>query len=211
MAERSTRFGGLLIRYDEDVLEPRDWTLRQAHWAQDRAGGAPPGPVLELCAGAGQIGLVVARATGRAVTQVDVDPRACVLARANALEAGIESDVRCGRPGEVLAAEERFAIILADPPYIPSRDTALYPDDPRLAIDGGPDGLVVARRCLGVMGGHLTDGGFAILQLRDLGQLEALRDEVRASGLVVTEQRTYAGRGALVLLERASLDGEVSR
>ena len=202
MAERSTSFGGLLIRYDEGVLEPRDWTLGQAQWAEARSGGAPAGAVLELCAGAGQIGLVVARATGRGLIQVDVNPRACALARVNAREAGIGADVRCGGPSEVLAPEERFPVILADPPYIPSADTALYPDDPALAIDGGPDGLVVARQCLGVVREHLAEGGFAILQLRDLDQLEALGSDVRTGGLVVAEQRAYPGRGALALLER---------
>jgi methylase of polypeptide subunit release factors len=203
MAERSTSFGGLLIRYDEDVLEPRDWTLQQARWAEAGSARAPAGPVLELCAGAGQIGLVLARGTGRPLVQVDVDPRACALARANAREAAIGADVRCGQPGDVLGAGERFPIILADPPYIPSSDTALHPDDPRLAIDGGPDGLVVARQCLGVIGAHLAEGGFAVLQLRDLDQLEALGDGVRAGGLVVVGQLACEDRGALARLERA--------
>lgn len=200
--ERSTNFGGLCIRYGHGVLEPRGWTLQQARWAVAGAGGAPAGSVLELCAGVGHIGLVVAQTTGRTIVQVDVDPRACAWARTNASAAGVVSDVRCGPFGQVLADGERFPVILADPPYIPSRDTARYPDDPRLAIDGGPDGLAVARDCLTVIGDHLVEGGFAILQLRDTGQVEALTDDVRARRLVTAEQRVHQGRGVLVRLER---------
>ena len=111
----------------------------------------------------------------------------------------------------MLAPGERFAIVLADPPYIPSRDTVRHPGDPRLAIDGGPDGLAVARQCLSAIGGHLAEGGFAILQLRDLDQVGELVDDARARGLVVTGQRTCADRGALALLERSNPDGDRSK
>ena len=55
-----TRFGGLDIAYDATVLEPRGWTLAQSVVALDLEPALPPGAVLELCSGAGHIGLVVA-------------------------------------------------------------------------------------------------------------------------------------------------------
>ncbi|MEN3273049.1 MAG: hypothetical protein V7636_1810, partial [Actinomycetota bacterium] len=60
-----TSFGGLEIAFDDGVLTPRPWTIEQSQWAIELLHALPDGPVLELCCGAGQIGLVVAHATGR--------------------------------------------------------------------------------------------------------------------------------------------------
>ena len=63
-APRTTRFGPLDIEYDERVLEPRAWTLAQSEWAAQLLTGAGDEPLLELCAGAGQIGLAAAEREG---------------------------------------------------------------------------------------------------------------------------------------------------
>ena len=65
----------------------------------------------------------------------------------------------------VLRPEERFALVLADPPYIPSTDTGTFPEDPLSAIDGGDDGLDLARLCLSVAATHLAAGREVLLQL----------------------------------------------
>ena len=51
----------LEISYDQRVLEPRPWTAAQSRWASSLFRVLPPGPVLELCAGAGHIGLLAVR------------------------------------------------------------------------------------------------------------------------------------------------------
>lgn len=196
-------FGGLTIRFDGNVLAPRPWTLEQSRWAIEVAADVPDGAVLELCAGVGQIGLVVGRATGRLLVQVDVDERACALARANAADAHVDSDVRCGDAEAVLADGERFPLVLADPPYIPSGRTDRYDGDPELAIDGGDDGLELARRCLRATAVHLTDDGRALLQLGGPAQAHDLAREVPSYGLAEVERRTYGEDRSLVLLRRA--------
>ena len=50
------RFGPVDIRHDDEVLEPRPWTIAQAEWASE----LPAGPMLELGCGAGHIGLAAA-------------------------------------------------------------------------------------------------------------------------------------------------------
>ena len=157
MATDELRFGPIEVAYDDDVLEPRPWTIEQSRWAVDLLGDRPDGAVLELCAGVGHIGLVVGHETGRALVQVDVDARACDLARRNAERAGVATDVRCGELAEALAAHERFALVLADPPYVPSDDVDDLPEDPEDAIDGGDDGvlvLLVRRGSAGAPGGR---------------------------------------------------------
>jgi methylase of polypeptide subunit release factors len=203
MTLRRSRFGPLEIAYDDAVLEPRPWTLEQSRWAAALLDDLPAGPVLELCAGAGQIGLVVAVETGRPLVQVDVDSRACTHARANAERAGVASDVRCGDLEEAVAAGERFPLVLADPPYIPSDEVDDLPGDPHAAIDGGADGLDVARTCVAVAAAHLVDGGLVLLQLKSVEQAELLRPVPADRGLEILEVRAVADAGALALLGAA--------
>lgn len=203
MPEQVMDFGGLRIAFDDDVLQPRPWTLEQSRWATSLLADAPGGPLLELCAGAGQIGLVVANATGRRLVQVDIDERACEFARRNAAAAGITTDVRCVRLEDAVADTERFPLVLADPPYVPADDVDDLPDDPGHAIDGGGDGLAIARRCLAVGGGHLRAGGLVLVQLGGPDQAAALAGEAGAYGLAEVETRTYRGDRALLLLREA--------
>lgn len=195
-------FGPLRIAYDRKVLEPRPWTLAQARWAVELSPVADDGAVLELCSGAGQIGLVVAVESGRGLVQVDDDEHACRWARHNAEAAGIAADVRCAPVDAALSAEERFPLALADPPYVPSGDARHLVDDPRHAIDGGADGLDVARRCLVVAGAHLVAGGRLLLQTRGAAQAARLAAHAAAAGLTLVEVRQHAADRAVALLRR---------
>ena len=65
-------------------------------------------------------------------------------------------EIRRGRIDEAIAPEERFVGILADPPWVPSAQTSEFSDDPLTAIDGGEDGLALARVCLQVIDRHLA-------------------------------------------------------
>lgn len=200
-------FGSLNIQFDDSVLRPRPWTIAQSMWADELLIDAPNGAVLELCSGAGHMGLMVASLVIRDFVLVDVDATACSYARANARAAGVADrvEVRTGSMDAMIAADERFALILADPPWVPSGETRRFPLDPLLAIDGGTDGLDVARICVEVIGGHLIDGGVAILQLGNANQVSTIgtylasRPEI---GLRIRETRTFTGEGVLVCLMR---------
>ena len=196
-------FGTLRVTYDERILRPRPWTAQQSRWAAELlAGSAPAGPVLELCSGAGHIGLLAIALQPRALVCVDRSPVACAFARSNAAEAGLAHlvQVRESSLEAALAPGEHFAVILADPPWVPSRRTATFPEDPLEAIDGGPDGLDVARACLRVAASHLLPGGSLLLQLGGHDQVATLAREL--DGLVVSETRDGDG-GVLVRLTAA--------
>lgn len=160
------RFGPVLIRYDSHVLRPRSWTLLQSEWAAELAATAPAGPMVELCSGAGQIGLAAAVLADRDLVQVEKDSVAAGFARANAVAAGRGDrvQVRSASLQAALHPGERFGVMLADPPYLPSVRVRLWPQDPPAAIDGGPDGLSIARECLRVAARHLIVGGHLLLQ-----------------------------------------------
>ena len=197
-------FGSLRIAYDERLLEPRDWTTAQSYWAADLIAHAPEGPVLELCAGAGHIGLLAVATRPRDLVAVDLNPVACEYVERNAAAAGLADRVQV-REGDIegaLGPDERFAVVIADPPWVRRAETARFPEDPLIAIDGGDDGLDLARSCVRAIGRHLLPGGSGVLQLGNQAQVTALADLMAASGLCVHETRDYQ-RGVLVRLDRA--------
>ncbi len=181
---RSLRYAGLTIEYDHRVLEPRPWTELQARWAAELAESAPSGRLLELCSGAGHIGLAAAALSGRSVVCVDLDPVACYFTGLNAEGAGLAEQVEVRRAplGEALAPDERFALALADPPWVASDDLAAYPEDPRTAIDGGPGGLDLAHECVRSCRGHLAEGGSLLLQVGSIEQADAVAAVAASDG-----------------------------
>ncbi len=197
------RFGGLDIAYDHRVLEPRPWTLLQSEWASELSPGAPDGPILELCCGAGHIGLAAAGVTGRPLVQVDASQPAAELAALNAAAANIASEVRCGDLAQVVGERGHFPLVLADPPYLPSAMVADHPDDPTDAIDGGPDGLSVIRRCLPLIEACMHPEGAALVQVHGETQASVLRGEL-PSGLEFAGSRSHDAHRAVVLLTRHS-------
>jgi methylase of polypeptide subunit release factors len=196
-------FDGLTIAFDARVLRPRPWTAEQSRWAACLLSELPPGPVLELCSGAGQIGLAAVRRTDRSLVCVDADPAAVDFGRDNAREAGLAGVVefRLGRIDDVLGPEETFSLIIADPPWVTSAEVSRYPEDPRSAIDGGDDGLAVARLCLLGIDEHLDDGGAALLQLGSVDQVAELLS-LGSGSLRCVEVRQYDG-GVVARLDRA--------
>lgn len=215
LRRRTLRFGPIEVAYDDRVLVPRPWTLGQSRWAADLAADAEPGPILELCCGAGHIGLAAAVESNRAIVQVDADPVAAAYARANAAAAGWagRTEVRCATVDTALDPDERFPLVIADPPYLPRREIGRFPDDPVAAIDGGPDGLDLVRTCLAVAARHLLPGAPVVLQVagpRQADEVEALvrRSHVgepaadRLADLSVEDRRVVDDERALVLLVR---------
>lgn len=200
---RTTSFGPLMVEYDDRVLRPRAWTLLQSRWAAELARDAPGGPLLELCAGAGQIGLAAAVLAGRNLVQIEADPVAAWYASANAQRAGWaqRTEIRVGLISQTIADAERFALILADPPYLDSDSVSRWPDDPVSAVDGGPDGLRLIGECLTVARNHLTSEGRMLLQVAGAGQADRVRDEL-APNLRCAATRAVDQHGAIMLLER---------
>ncbi len=197
-------FGPIMVAFDASVLRPRMWTLAQAEWAAELV--ATGAPLLEVGCGAGHIGLAAAVMSGSRLVQVDRDPAACRWAGLNAAAGGCGDRVeqRCGTAADVLAEGEVFDVVIADPPYVPSDEIALYPEDPPGAIDGGPDGLEEVRRFLGDIAGHVGPEGSVLLQVRGATQIDELARWLAhpsSPALVVTEARSYGELRAIARLQ----------
>lgn len=196
-------FGDLEVLWDERVLRPRLWTTAQSHWAAALAPSCPDGPVLELFCGAGQIGLLVASLTGRPLIQVDNHAAATAYARRNAEAAGVAADVRTASVEDALAPSERAAIVVLDPPWVPSADVGRFPEDPLAAIDGGPDGTGLLVAGLEVALRHLLPGGHVVAQVGTPDQVEVVRrllaaPDASGASWVVRETRAYLPDGILL-------------
>lgn len=140
--------------------------------------------VLDLGTGSGNIAVALAKACACVqVTAVDVSPMALELARQNAIENGVAGQIRfvcedmgifCKTFGGTYGP---YDIIISNPPYIPTADLASLPRDvqrePRLALDGGPDGLRFYRHLLEHAPACLAAGGFLAFEIGD-GQLPGI-------------------------------------
>jgi methylase of polypeptide subunit release factors len=204
-----TDFGGLAVAFDDRVLRPRSWTVLQSDWARELLPTLPAGDVLELCAGVGHIGLRAVLGSDRRLLMVDMNEVACRYAGLNAQHARLsrQVDIRCGAMERCLDAEERFALVIADPPWVPSSSCDQHPGDPLHAIDGGADGLDLVRSALRATAAHLLPWGAALLQVAGIDQVRAVEREVEADArleLEVVGQRLGEG-GAVVHLCRRSL------
>jgi release factor glutamine methyltransferase len=168
------RFGGLRVAVRPGVFVPRarsELLAAQAvSWARQSIEDGQRGPVVvDLCCGTGALGLVVAtRVPGVLLHAVDLDPAAVVCARENLAGLGA---VHTGDLDEPLPADlrGRVDLLVANVPYVPTDAVATLPveardHEPRLALDGGPDGLDVVRRVAALAPGWLAPGGSVLVE-----------------------------------------------
>jgi len=156
-------FCGLRISVGAGVFVPR---FRSEFLAQQAAAlGLPGAVVLDMCCGSGALGAAVAAVLGWVeLHSADIDPGELVFAHRNVAAAGghvHEGDLFAPLPAGLRG---RVNILIANVPYVPTREVALLPaearvHEPRVALDGGPDGLGVLRRVAAAAPRWLTPGG----------------------------------------------------
>jgi release factor glutamine methyltransferase len=148
-------FRSLALSVDARVLVPRPDTETAVDVAlaalAARPSGAPPPVVVDVGVGSGAIALAIKAARPEArVLATDLSPEAAAVARANAAALGLEVDVREGDLLAPVGREAPFDLVVSNPPYIPTGELPSLPPEvrrePRLALDGGADGLDLYRR-----------------------------------------------------------------
>jgi release factor glutamine methyltransferase len=176
----STSFCGLELAVSRHVLVPRPETELLAERAWNFLGKLPAnGEVraLDLCTGSGCLAIALATHASRArVDATDLSGDALNTARQNAARHQVAEriDFHQGDGFAALGREKRFDLIVSNPPYIATAEIqSLEPEvrdyEPRMALDGGPDGLDFYRRIAAEAGAFLRPGGRAMLELNDNG------------------------------------------
>jgi release factor glutamine methyltransferase len=176
-------FDGLRIALAPGVFVPR---VRTEFLAEHAAAAARPGSVvLDLCCGSGALGAAVAaRVPGIELHAADLDPAAVACARRNLPGAAVHvGDLFDALPTTLRG---RVDVLVANVPYVPTAALALLPPEardhePRLALDGGDDGLAVARRVLASAPSWLADGGVVLFETSE-EQVPAAVSAVAAAG-----------------------------
>lgn len=180
-------FFGLRFRVDGRVLIPRPETEILCEKALDYIRARPGMKALDLCAGSGALAVTLAlRCPEAEVWACDISPDALEVACLNARRLG--ASIRFMQ-GDLFAplSGERFDLIVSNPPYVARFELGkLQPEvrhEPKLALDGGPDGLDFYRRIAREAPGHLSEGGRILLEV-GAGQAEAVASLLASQGFV---------------------------
>jgi ribosomal protein L3 glutamine methyltransferase len=164
---------------DERVIVPRSFIgeLLDSHFAgEDGASAALMEPgnvesVLDLCTGSGCLAILASRHFPNAeVDAVDISRDALEVAARNVGDHGLEDRITLHR-GDLFAplGGKRYDLIISNPPYVDAEGMASLPPEcraePKLAFDGGADGLSIIRRILSDAKSHLTAEGGLLCEI----------------------------------------------
>jgi release factor glutamine methyltransferase len=202
-------FYGLDFEVDPAVLVPRPET----ELLVDRALAAQPARVLDVGTGSGCIAVTLAvRLPEAALTASDLSPAALALARRNAQRHGVaehitfvHSDLLDAFLPPASSFQPPFDLIAANLPYIDTDELGTLPVarfEPRLALDGGPGGLVLVARLLRQAPALLAPGGRLLLEI-GASQGPAALDLAHAAfpSAAAHVQRDLAGLDRLLVIE----------
>lgn len=196
-------FYGLEFLVSPAVLVPRPETEVLVDFAVEVSashGGRPASVIVDVGTGSGCIALSVAvRVPCARVLAVDLSPEALAVARANVERLCVEEHVLLARSNMLSAVRPESAdLVLANPPYIPTDEVAeLQPEvrmhEPRMALDGGRDGLVFHRALIEGAWRALRPGGGLGIEVA-LGQADLVAGLVERAGFEsVARRRDLAG------------------
>ena len=185
-------FWGLELAVTPDVLIPRPETELIVETAL-RLRSARPGDFLLADVGTGSGCLAIALATefpAARVIATDMSAAALDVAQANAARHGVADRIAWYHGRDLAGAARPVDLIVSNPPYVPAAAIdALAPEvrdhEPRLALNGGPDGTVALRAVIADADGALAPDGDLIVEFGS-DQESAFREIVAGTGLSVT-------------------------
>jgi len=175
-------FHGLTFKVTPAVLIPRPETEAIVDAALEwlgREGGAAP-LVVDVGTGSGAIACAVAVGSPAArVMATDLSAEALIVARQNVESLGLNNRITLfeGDLLDPVPADLTFDLVVSNPPYVAmDGDDGLAPDvarwEPSLALDGGPDGMVVTTRLIAAARDRLRSGGMLLFEVGSVAQRE---------------------------------------
>jgi len=157
---------------DKRVLTPRSYFLEiipELHRYLPK--GVPVREAVDVCTGSGCLAVLLAHEFSEArIDAVELSPAALEVAKINLAEHGVEDRITLWQSDVFDAVPERcYDIILSNPPYEPSAVCDALPEEfkqePRMALDGGTDGLVIVRKLMQQSVDRLHPHGFLVMEV----------------------------------------------
>ncbi len=208
-------FLGRDFKVDRRALIPRPETELLVEACLAELAISSEARALELGTGSGVIGLsLLAERPALRLVAVELSADAAALARENAAQLGLSSrlDLRVGDLFGPLGPGERFELMVSNPPYVANDVIAtLEPEvrdhDPRLALDGGAEGLEIIRRIVEQAGKWLLAGGLLALEIGD-DQGSAVKALLEQAGFVdVQIKKDYSELDRMALGRKKAVPG----
>ncbi|MFO7942055.1 MAG: peptide chain release factor N(5)-glutamine methyltransferase [Bacillota bacterium] len=176
---------------DKRVLIPRPETEVLIDTVLERARDIPAGPLVDVGTGSGVVAITLAHALPkRIIYAVDIDRDALEVARQNVIRHGLEDRVflRSSGDGGIIPAGIAPALVVSNPPYIPTKEIdKLEPEvslwEPRVALDGGSDGLAIIGQLIVDSATILSPGGYIAFEM-GIDQAVAVEGELLRAGFV---------------------------
>lgn len=191
----SSFFCGLELIVDRRVLIPRPETETLVQLARDHLAASGSDLLADWCTGSGCVALaLLAEDPDLRSYAVDASADALDAAMENARRLGLASRMTpllCAEPSRAEIPRRSLSLITADPPYIRTDeidglDREVRDHEPRLALDGGADGLDVARALLDAAPQLLAPRGRIIFELAGPEQIELLASSAHGTSLALT-------------------------
>ena len=184
-------FYGLSFTITDDVLIPRDDTEVLVNTAIEYLKSlGPDSRVLDLCCGSGCVGLSIASTVRSAkIVMADISEKALAVARQNSLLNNLSRNVTCinadalNEPPRVIG---QFDLIVCNPPYIPTKDietldVSVKNYEPKVALDGGEDGLDFYQAITKLWSPVLKPGGLLMYEC-GINQSRSISDILKSNG-----------------------------
>ena len=179
-----TEFYGLRFEVNKKVLTPRMET--EILVEQVLKNIKKKDKVLDVGTGSGAIAVTIAKFSDASVTALDVSRQALQVAIGNAKKHNVKVEFIESNLFENLKKRRKFDIIVSNPPYIPTKDIAnldvnVRECDPKLALDGGEDGLSFYREITNESVKHLYKNGMLFYEVGK-GQANAVKKLMKECG-----------------------------
>ena len=172
-----TNFYGLDFKVTKDVLSPRQETEILVENVIKHI--KPKFRVLDIGTGSGVIAVCIAKFANCSVTAVDISDKALLVASSNAQKNDCKVEFKNSNLFDNLKTAKRFDIIVSNPPYIPTNqidklDVEVKNYDPKLALDGGLDGLDFYKKIIEQSPKYLSKNGKIFFEIGK-GQSEDIK------------------------------------
>lgn len=203
-----TEFCGIDFAVDERVLIPRPETEHLVEKVIELAGGSDKKlKILDMCTGSGNIAIALTKSiTNCRIVASDISEDALDVARCNAAKNGVSDRIDFVESDLFTNVLGSFDIIASNPPYIarPEFETLQKEvlREPRIALDGGDDGLWFYRNILSASTLHLKPDGHVVFEI-GYGQLSGILDIIKKIGQfkLVEVKKDWRGIDRIVVVK----------